>query len=179
MMLTHKRRRPRGAMLVEALIVISVFIVCLSVAIWFRMVYLEKLANQDYARAGTLAFAMTGCQGDPAAALTPDMGTRTSTSGSQTGQAPKSNVVGGNAGAPLQKVTGSNDATVANQVTSVNVSRKLTLSNGKSSVPGDTIFSQDVGSISYVSCGDPLPEDGANPYDGIGSEVGSALGGLF
>jgi hypothetical protein len=60
----RSRRAERGAALIEALIVISTLMVCFLVLIFFRELYMRHLMAARTARAGVLAYAQVGCEGD-------------------------------------------------------------------------------------------------------------------
>lgn len=73
---TGARASARGAILVEAIIVISFFITCFIGVIYFRALYVQKLHVQRLARSAALAHAMGACTSDPRAAIALDIGAR-------------------------------------------------------------------------------------------------------
>ncbi|MBX3220292.1 MAG: hypothetical protein KF795_07205 [Labilithrix sp.] len=70
------RAARRGAILVEAIIVITFFITCFVGVVYFRELYLQKLRVQRLARSATLAHAMGACEADPRGAIERDIGPR-------------------------------------------------------------------------------------------------------
>jgi len=68
--------------LVEALVVISVFILFFMGEVYFRSLYENKLHVQRLARAAAVAYAMDACQdNDPLASVRPDFGSNVQTTG--------------------------------------------------------------------------------------------------
>src|SRR5687768_8991176 len=70
-----KRNRiaTRGAVFVEAIAVVSFFIIAFLGIVYFRDLYLEKLRVQRMARAAAMMYAMGACASDPNAAIAADL----------------------------------------------------------------------------------------------------------
>jgi hypothetical protein len=60
-----QRRRQRGAAMIEAVLVFSVFILVLIGMVYFRALYVKKLGAQRMARAAVIAHSMAGCKENP------------------------------------------------------------------------------------------------------------------
>lgn len=73
-----RRRRERGAALVEAAVVIPVMLVFLGLTMWVHNSYDEKLASQTSTRAGTLYYASHDCDEEVPENLSAQLGTKTS-----------------------------------------------------------------------------------------------------
>ncbi|MBN9161692.1 MAG: hypothetical protein BGO98_27440 [Myxococcales bacterium 68-20] len=73
---TGTRATARGAILVEAIVVISFFITCFIGVVYFRALYVQKLHLQRLARSAAIAHAMGACASDPRAAIERDVGAR-------------------------------------------------------------------------------------------------------
>jgi len=69
-------RRRRGSVLVEAVAVISVFVLFFGGIVYFGKLYVEHLTVARLARATAMAHAVGACKGDPAARLGAGAGTR-------------------------------------------------------------------------------------------------------
>lgn len=73
---TSLRTRQRGAVMVEAVVVIVFFVMCFSAVVYFRLLYTQKMSVQRLARAASISHAMGACQGDSKAPVASDLGTR-------------------------------------------------------------------------------------------------------
>lgn len=63
--ITSQRRRLRGAAMLEAVLVFSIFILVLIGMVYFRALYVKKLGAQRMARAAVIAHSMAGCKENP------------------------------------------------------------------------------------------------------------------
>jgi Flp pilus assembly protein TadG len=106
---THKKKRAarRGAAMVEAVVVISVFILFFLGMVYFRSMYQQKLRMMRLARAAAVGYALNGCNGSPTQNITQDLGngsdnsSGTSQGGANVSGAPGANPsVGQNSGTP-------------------------------------------------------------------------------
>jgi hypothetical protein len=154
-----RRRRQRGAAFVEAIIIISFFVLAFLALVFFRDLYLKKLLLGRVARASAIAYSMGGCtDNDPAGWAKADLGN------------------GNNAGTGLanqqqptrdpRPVTGSQEAqnivsrlpgtgsdnSMLNPIGSVNLGGKVTTQ----SKAGGAAFKSDVTWSSHVTCGDKV-----------------------
>lgn len=73
---TGTRSATRGAILVEAIVVIGFFITCFIGGVYFRALYVQKLHAQRLARSAAIAHAMGACASGPRAAIERDIGAR-------------------------------------------------------------------------------------------------------
>jgi hypothetical protein len=83
-MMTHKlksrltrRAAQRGVAMLEAVIVLSVFLVFFQGMIYFRLLYSNYLASIRLARAAAVSYAMTGCTGESNSGIANDLATDT------------------------------------------------------------------------------------------------------
>lgn len=69
------RRRSRGAVFVEAVLIVATMILMLMGMVFFRTYYLEQMKTSRVARAAVLAYSMGGCdeKGGPSAWVGDDM----------------------------------------------------------------------------------------------------------
>jgi hypothetical protein len=91
---SRSRARTRGASMVEAVFVISIFVSFFFGMVYFKSVYHQKLRVQELGRAGVVAYAMNACPtgGDQLAPIRPDLqnvqDNSNNPSGKQEGTAP-------------------------------------------------------------------------------------------
>ncbi|HVJ92872.1 MAG TPA: hypothetical protein VM580_23890 [Labilithrix sp.] len=174
----RQRRRTRGAVFVEALIVISVFVTFLLGIVYFRELYLTKMTGQRLARAGSLAHAMAACKSDVNATLKADLPkeqTLRQTSAKDgprptDPQLPSSSESGGNM---MGKVAERRGGTILNEVGSVAISGSASATSKPGMFQAETGYRGTVVSASYVSCGDELTNE---QYSAIAGQIPSLLG---
>lgn len=161
------RRGARGAVFVESLVVISVFVLFLLGILFFRELYVKKLTAQRLARAAALAHSMAACKPDVRGILRNDL---PSTS-SMNRQASKESRPVDRADAPnskgnniLDRATEGGSGTLLNEINDVSISSSASATSKPSPFEREIGFRGDVASSSYVSCGDELKEE---QYDGI------------
>ena len=157
----HAKVRTRGAILVEAVVVISLMVMFFLGMVYFRALYVQKLRVQRLARSATVAFAMNACQGgDAIAPVRSDLGNATDHgSGSQAGDtknainagsAPPS--VGQNGGNPIGNALAKSGFAGDPIATVVLQARGSGTSQSQS---GQTLgYQSTVSSTSYIGCGD-------------------------
>jgi len=154
----------RGAALVEAVIVISALILGLVGLMFFRYFYVKEMMAARLARAGTLAYAMGGCEGT----LPKDwIGTkdRVDLTVSQPDPPDSQPSVGKNVNQPA--TSSNSDANgflsgrgltgdgrgVLNPITNTRVTGKVKIDSGSGTLSSTkTYFKGDVGARSYVTC---------------------------
>jgi hypothetical protein len=149
------RRRTRGAVFVEAVIIITSFVLFLMGMMFFRRVYQNKLLAMRAARGATLAHAMGGCKAnEPQAWLQRD---KPAGAGTQRGENKNS-----------QPTTASPpDDEKARQVYDslpqtgqnggfLNPIDNVTLSKSVNVLSKNKGFNANVGSISHASCNDEV-----------------------
>ncbi len=154
-----RRHRPRGAVFVEALVVISVFILFLLGILFFRELYLKKLSTMRLARAGAMAHAMAACKPDIGAILRDDIPASSKASRRSTtepllterAKAPESK-----ADNIFDKMDDGSGGTPLNEVNDVGLSSSASATSKPSPFEAEIGFRGDVTSNSYVSCGDEL-----------------------
>lgn len=153
--------------MVEAVFVISVFILFFLGMAYFRSMYQQKLRVSRLARAAAVGYALNGCQGDPLALINQDLGSASnggqsgSTQGSTqgvTGQAGSKGdpTVSGNSGSgnPVSSSLGSSGMT-GDPIAVLNLQGPAAAGTTQSSPWATKIgFSATVSTSSYMSCGD-------------------------
>ncbi|HVH42030.1 MAG TPA: hypothetical protein VM925_06790 [Labilithrix sp.] len=161
-----RRSSKRGAIMVEAIIVISFFILCFASVGYFRALYTRKLEAQRLARAAAIAHAMGACNSDPRAAVRSDLGTRQlderTASGLPFGGLPSGGTDHGSRA--LQKIREKNGDTGLDEVTTMKVSEATRATEPDS----ESGFHVDVSSTAFVVCADPTPDD---RYEGMAEQI--------
>lgn len=154
----RRRRQGRGAVFVEAVIIISCFVLFLIGLLFFRDLFLKKLRLARVARASAIAYSMGGCtDNDPSAWAKADLGggnnagtgrnnqqQPTRESQPVTGSQEAQNIVRGLPG------TGTDDS-VLNPIGSVKLGGRV--ETRSRSGPG---FASDQSWSSHVTCGDKV-----------------------
>lgn len=155
------RRAQRGAVFVEAIIVVSFFTLCFLGVVYFREVYLAKMRVQRLARASAMAHAMGACDGDPKAGLEKDLPKDSPV------QPPPEN---GKEGLPLEFPPGENaqkakdilggfgrtqGGTPLEKVTVVTLKTSASATTKKDELSQKQGFESEVASNSFVTCMDP------------------------
>ena len=167
-------RSQRGAAIIEALFVCSIFILGLLGMVYFRGLYLKKLGAQRMARAAVIAHSMVGCKDNqPRAWLARDgngyrvLGappTRTPAINAKTNESYANSDTSSNSLAPglLGKLGKSSGTTsdgkgMLNPITDAHLAGDVEVSNRSGVLSKDgTSFRGEVGSQSFVSCGDEV-----------------------
>jgi len=174
-----ERSRKRGATFVEALIVISTFVLFFSAMVYFRDFYRKQIHVQRLARASVLAYSMGSCEAkDPTAWVKADLEQGTTQTSSQTPaqsakscedatadcQARQANQKATSVGSGDDEKEGAsivsslpgmgNDDSMLNPIGHLG----LTTEARSSSRPGKG-FRGMARSTSYVSCGDKIDSD--------------------
>jgi hypothetical protein len=185
----RRARRTRGAMLVEALIVIACLTLGLVGVIYFRELYLSKLGVQQLARASVIAHSMVGCKGsEPRQWLGRDARPYTIANpgqSRQTAQDPKAPAEPGRTGGEGSRSTGllgkaggttSDGKGMLNPITDVRMSGNAAASTGSG---GGTKFQGTLNSQSFVSCAEQVRQDDYGAIVGVIKEdlVGFVSGG--
>lgn len=180
--------RERGAILVEAAIVIAALTLGLMGLMFFRAFYIKQLTASRLARASVLAHSMVGCNGSQprdwigrrdlanltaanpgAPSNDPAVGQNQTTSASSSGTA-------GNVLSKLGGVTGDGKG-VLNPITDADLTGHVSLSSGGGLLSQKrTVFESNVHSKSFVSCGERVRE--GNVKEVLRTILGD-LGGLL
>jgi len=151
----RSRRRRRGAVFVEAVIIITSLVLFLMGMMFFRRVYNSKLFVMRAARGATLAYAMGGCKvNEPKAWLDKDKPAGASNDGGQdkssqpTTARPPDDAAAKSIYDDLPQA--GSDGNFLNPI------NKVTLSTPVSVVSQNQRFKGDIGSISFVTCDDEV-----------------------
>ena len=169
------RRSQRGAALIESLLVSSVLILCLVGTVYFRELSLKKLGAQRMARAAAIAHSMVGCKdSQPRAWLAKDGAnynivgappTRTNIPNQKNDTGQTASDPGSLAPGLLSRVGKSGGSTsdgkgILNPITDARISRDVNVSTRAASLSKtDLSFRGEVGSQSFLSCGDEVKKD--------------------
>jgi hypothetical protein len=182
----RRRARTRGAVMVEALIVISLLILGFMGLVFFRSYYTKTLIATRLARGSIIVYSMTGCTentNEPAQWIgfkdLPNLTAARPNGASQPAAGTGGNnppaTASGTGGSVLSRIPGLNgDGTgMLNPMTVSDLSGRVqvTTSNGTFS-PKRTVFDQQVHARSFVSCGDPI-------RNGEWSDVLQYISGIF
>jgi hypothetical protein len=178
----RQRARKRGAVMVEALIVVSLLILCFMGLIFFRAYYTKTLVATRLARGSILVYSMTGCgdTNEPAqwlgfkdlanlSAARPNQGSQPA----QSGRTPAT--ASGTGGSVLSRIPGlsGDGGGILNPITVSDLSGRVRVTtSGGTFSPRRTMFENQVHARSFVSCGDPI-------RNGEWSDVLSYISGIF
>ncbi len=169
------RRGQRGAVFVEAIVVISVFTLCFLGVLYFRQLYVAKLAVQRLARTSAMAHAMSACKADPRAGLEQDLAhapTQSKKQGSGTSikvEAPGSDLANDVINAIIS-------STSLDEVTAVSLFATASATTQRDPLSPKQGFESDVSSESFVSCMDPVSDD---QFGQIIPHVKAIFGSIF
>lgn len=158
-MATRRRGRAarRGAAMVEAIVVIPVFIALFVGMMYFRQLYKHQLVVMRLARAAAVTYAMTGCNGSPTEAIDQDI-VASGAAVADVGITPGSTHVGssgttnptvGSGGTPVGSAL-SDKGMDKDGVASVSLSARASAGSPLYSL----VFRSTVTSSAYMSCGE-------------------------
>lgn len=152
-----RRRRggSRGAVLVEALVVIVFFILAFASILYFHSMYRKTLHTTRLARAATLGYAMVGCRGDKSAGLSRELGAEHAVGGDVgSGRVPYAGQSATPSGSPeaLRSLGANSDvqSSVGNDIARFGVSGSVSQNTA------DSAFTSDVTAYSYAACADKV-----------------------
>jgi hypothetical protein len=154
--LISARRRTRGAVFVEAVIIITSFVLFLMGMMFFRRVYQNKLLAMRAARGATLAHAMGGCKAnEPQAWLQRDKPAGAGTQRAENKRSEKT-TASPPADASARRVYDSlpevgQDGSILNPIGNVTLSKPVSVTSKNKGG-----FTGNVGSISHASCNDEV-----------------------
>jgi hypothetical protein len=180
-----RRARARGAVMVEALIVISLLILGFVGLAFFREYYVKSLVASRLARGSILVYSMTGCGNDNVPAQwigRPDLANLTAATpetasqpAADTQQTDARATASGKGGEVMSRIPGLNGdgSGVMNPMTNSDLTGRIrarTSTGGLSTQR--TVFENQVRARSFVSCGDPI-------RNGEWEDVLGYIGGVF
>src|SRR5882757_5582115 len=181
------RRAARGAIFVEAIVVISALTLGLLGLIYVHELYVKQLGTMRLARAAVIAHSMAGCKANQARDwLGKDLSNYTSKNPNQDEQSAHGKDSGGGAPAAadsasgmLQRsgVTSSDGKGLLNPITDSEFGGEARVS-GKGSAGlsrSQTVFSGQVRSKSFVSCGDEVKDGDFDRVFGVAKDEISNL----
>ena len=178
----HRRACQRGAIFVEAIIVITFFVLALMGLMYFRSLYTKKLTAMRFARSAALVYSMGACKAsdnEPQNWIDSDMGALNPSQNSETENA-SSGTSGSSApedptGKSQQIMSDAEDkgygmssdgTSFLNEITVATFSGEAWVA--KYDATTDTrraVFRKEVNSKSYVSCGEEVRS--GNEFDGM------------
>jgi Flp pilus assembly protein TadG len=162
MIRSHIRRTQRGAIFVEAIIVISFFTLCFLGVLYFRELYVAKMQVQRLARASAMAHAMSACKADARAGLEQDLpAPPTQTTAPGTGRSAEIEVPGGGKGARKANdaINALGRSSALDRVTVVTLNTTASATTQKDPLSPKQGFESEVSSESFVSCMDPVSDE--------------------
>lgn len=157
---SNARRRTRGAIFVEALIVIASFVLMLMGLIFFFRLYKTHFALRTLSRSAALAYSMAGCEGnEPRTWLGRDLSPYTTGSSKQKSPTGQTNGApgGANQGNAGKLVNGNStlkDGSSINPMVVADVKGRAALEQRARFGTTNSIFSKDLTARATVSCGD-------------------------
>jgi hypothetical protein len=164
----RSRARTRGAIFVEAIIIISTFVLLFLSMVFFRNMYLRKIQVARLARATVMAFSMQGCpdgqRTDQWASvdLDPNAGRNTPpTSTTPTPVPPKGKTPSRRANDIMKEIPGGSDGSQLNPIAELGFSMKASATTKTSSNPlaARRGYSKTMSSTSWVSCTEGIRGD--------------------
>jgi Tfp pilus assembly protein PilX len=173
----HRRARQRGAIFVEAIIVITFFVLALMGLVYFRSLYTKKLTAMRLARSAALVHSMGACKNnEPQSWIAKDMGSL-----NPSPSPPETENASGGSGAPQQEGKSkqvmdeaeqrgygmsSDGTTFLNEITVATFSGEAWVAQQDATTdPSKAVFHKRVNSKSYVSCGEEVRS--GNEFDGL------------
>lgn len=157
---SRTRHAARGAVMVEAVVVVSFATICFLGVLYFRQLYEAQIQSQRLARAGAMAHAMSACKADPARGLEKDLPKKLE-AGTTTPDGTLDTGGGSDKGTQaLDAIRRSRGGTVFSRVTSVTVGRDVAATTKTAQRATPAGFIGRVLSTSHVACGDEVrPRD--------------------
>jgi hypothetical protein len=177
----RRRRRERGAVFVEAVIVISTLTLGLMGLAFFRKLYVNELHVQRLSRAAALAHAMSGCDEQATEDwIEKDLSNFASVAPTQETQPALGTEPGGIPSDALSfldqnGVTTQNGEGIVNRITIADLSGSAAISSAPDATGSSTRFEAELRAISYVSCGDTVEK---RQYTSVLDMLESQLRGL-
>jgi Flp pilus assembly protein TadG len=175
------RSSQRGAVFVEAVIVISILTLGLMGLAFFRKLYVNELHVQRLARAAALAHAMSGCDDEETESwIARDLANFAAVAPTQESQPALGSEPGGIPGdasgfLDQNGVTTQNGEGIVNRITIADLSGAAAVSSSPDATGSSTRFEADLRAISYVSCGDTVEK---RQYTSVLDMLESQLRGL-
>jgi hypothetical protein len=176
------RQAQRGAIFVEAVVVVSFFTLCFLGVVFFRELYLSKLRVQRVARASAMAHAMSACKADPQTGLEKDLPgppVQKKAPGSGTPvdlEAPGSNKGSRKADDALRALGSSRSGGLLDEITVVRLETSASATTRKDALSPKQGFESAVSSESFVTCMDPVSDD---QFGDIVPRVLDVFGSIF
>jgi Flp pilus assembly protein TadG len=163
-MARRPRNGERGTAMIEAIFVISVFILFFLGMVYFRSMYQQKLRMTRLARAAAVGYALDGCSGsNPLAQVQADLGNATNTGQAGAQQGSGGGISSGNpqvgSGNPVQGAQ-SSKGTFGDPITEMQMSGPAAGTTQSSPVAPKIGFKATVATTSFMSCGQ-APEAGS------------------
>jgi hypothetical protein len=161
----NRRQNERGAVMVEAAIVIATFILFMLGIIFFYTLYVKQIQTMSLARSTVIAYSMAGCppSTDPGAWLARDLnpGTAQSNPAPATNHAPvgaSTAAQGSNrAGSIMSELPGAgSDEGALNPIARLGLSGSAAATTKTGVLSARKGFRHTVGGTSFVSCGDKI-----------------------
>lgn len=172
------RTAQRGAIFVEAIIVVVFFTLCFLGVVYFRELYVGKMHVQRLARSSAMAHAMNACSGDITPGLDKDL--------QKNAAAPSSAETRGDPRPPGDQKAEAHDAleafdqtktgTPLDEVTAITVSTSANATTKNPDTQKEQGFRSTVSASSFVTCSDPVSDEG---IEQIFPRIGAVFEKLF
>ena len=155
-LLQQRKRRARGAALIEAIIVIVFLILAFTGLVFFHRLYLNKVRTTRVSRAATLHNAITFCKTDVRTELATAGGTSTALGGFLGNDIPYNQNPGANMSSVATSAAG-NQSGVSSSLGAKIV--HITNDGQAQASGGGNVFKGKTTSTSYVGCADPVSDE--------------------
>jgi hypothetical protein len=163
------RRGERGAALVEAIIVIAVFIIAFTGLVYFHDLYISKVKTSRLARVATLHHAIDGCKGNVGAELGLVGGNSNLPGGFLSNDVQYGQPVGTNLSSVAQSAVGGQGGVSSSLGAKI---VHITNDGAAAGRGGGAFYSSPTNTTSWVGCSDPVDE---NQFGDIIPRVTSAI----
>ncbi|HKO46846.1 MAG TPA: hypothetical protein VJV79_03945 [Polyangiaceae bacterium] len=178
------RRRSRGAVFLEAAVVISALTFGLIALVYVRNLYVVQLGASRLSRAAVIAHSMAGCEGNqPRDWLARDVGDYTTQGANRDRQSARGGAAARGTNSPkardlLQRsgATSSDGEGLLNPITQAEFGGQAKASGREGVSRSQTVFRGQVSARSFVSCGDEV-KDG--DFDRIMEVLQDEISNLF
>jgi hypothetical protein len=163
---TKGRSRQRGAIMVEACIVIASFVLVFLAMVFFRNMYLRKIQTMRLSRATMMAYSMQGCPDNQSATqwagvdLDPKAGQNPGKDNSTTAVPATEKTHSKRADEIMGTVPGAgSNGSALNPIGELGLTMKAAATTKSSLLGTRKGFKATMGSTSYVTCGEGIKDD--------------------
>ena len=150
------RGNERGAVLVEAIVVIAFFVIAFTGLVYFHTLYLTKIRTSRISRVATLHHAIVGCEGNVQTELAQAGGASVTPGGKLTNNVPYKNGAGSTLSPVAQSAAGGKSGVGSSlDAKIVHITNDgLAKAHG-----GGAVYASKTDTTSYVGCSDPVSNE--------------------